>query len=71
MPSGATANLDTTARQSYDAITKGFGEGFNGPLLIVAEPTDASQTVSLQTLGAIAQDLQQFEHVCRHTSRCE
>lgn len=63
MPSGATANLDTTARQSYDAITKGFGEGFNGPLLIVAEPTDASQTVSLQTLGAIAQDLQQFEHV--------
>lgn len=63
MPSGATANLDTTARQSYDAITKGFGEGFNGPLLIVAEPNDASQTVSLQTLGMLAQQLQQFDHV--------
>jgi len=31
IPSGATANLDTTARQSYDAISNGFGEGFNGP----------------------------------------
>ena len=31
IPSGASANLDTPARQSYDVISKGFGEGFNGP----------------------------------------
>jgi RND superfamily putative drug exporter len=27
----------TTARQAYDAISKGFGEGTNGPLLVAAE----------------------------------
>jgi tetratricopeptide (TPR) repeat protein len=27
----------TTARQAYDAIGKGFGEGTNGPLLVAAE----------------------------------
>src|SRR5690606_8715159 len=42
IPSGASANLDSSARQSYDAITKGFGEGFNGPLLLVAEPNQSS-----------------------------
>src|SRR5690606_31213056 len=34
IPSAATANLDTSIRQSYDAISEGFGEGFNGPLLL-------------------------------------
>ncbi len=27
----------TTARQSYDALTQGFGPGYNGPLLIAVE----------------------------------
>ena len=36
IPSGATANQDTAARQSYEAVSQGFGEGFNGPLLVVA-----------------------------------
>ncbi|MHA7963258.1 MMPL family transporter [Paenibacillus sp. CAU 1782] len=63
MPSGATANLDTAERQSYDVIAKGFGEGFNGPLLIVAEPEDASQFVTMETLGGLAQELMQIEHV--------
>ena len=30
---------DTTARQSYDRITKGFGAGTNGPFLIAVELT--------------------------------
>ena len=28
---------DTTARQAYDGLTKGFGPGYNGPLLIASE----------------------------------
>src|SRR5690606_781824 len=40
IPGAATANLDTAARQSYDAITKGFGEGVNGPSAIVAEQSN-------------------------------
>jgi len=42
MPSGASANKDTPTRQSYDIISDSFGEGFNGPLLIVAKDKDAA-----------------------------
>lgn len=63
MPSGGTANLDTEQRQSYDAISNGFGEGFNGPLLIVAEPKDSSGTIAPQALAGIVQDIQQTENV--------
>ena len=31
----------STTRQSYDLLAKGFGPGFNGPLLIVAQPQTA------------------------------
>lgn len=37
MPSGASANQETASRQTYDAISENFGEGYNGPLLLVAE----------------------------------
>ncbi|WP_217592282.1 MMPL family transporter, partial [Cohnella sp. GbtcB17] len=63
IPSGATANLDTGARQSYDAISAGFGEGYNGPLLLVAEPRAESGKITMETLGAIVQGIQQQEGV--------
>ncbi|REK74220.1 MMPL family transporter [Paenibacillus paeoniae] len=63
IPSGATANLDTPARQSYDAISDGFGEGFNGPLLLVAEPQGSSETLSPETLGLLIHELQQHDNV--------
>lgn len=63
IPSGATANLDTGARQSYDAISAGFGEGYNGPLLLVAEPRAESGKITAETLGALVQGLQQQEGV--------
>lgn len=63
IPSGATANLDTTARQSYDAISDGFGEGFNGPLLLVAEPQGSSGAITMETLGGLVQELQQHDNV--------
>lgn len=43
MPNGSTANLDTDERQAYDAITRGFGEGYNAPLIVVATPEDGSR----------------------------
>lgn len=49
IPSGASASLDTPARQSYDIISKGFGEGFNGPLLLVAQPNNPADKISMQT----------------------
>ncbi|WP_310550607.1 MMPL family transporter [Paenibacillus glufosinatiresistens] len=67
IPSGASANLDTTARQSYDAISRGFGEGFNGPLVLVAEPADPSGAVTAETLGILVQGLQKHENVAMVT----
>ncbi|MFX3637012.1 MAG: MMPL family transporter [Candidatus Pristimantibacillus sp.] len=63
IPSGATANLDTPSRQSYDAISNGFGEGFNGPLLLVAKPKGASDKVTPEMLNGLVQDLGQHENV--------
>lgn len=63
IPSGATANLDTATRQSYDAISEGFGEGFNGTLLLVARPNDASGKMTQEVLGGLVQGLQQHDDV--------
>ncbi|MEK3698359.1 MMPL family transporter [Paenibacillus sp. FSL R10-2199] len=63
IPSGASANLDTPARQSYDVISKGFGEGFNGPLLLVAEPKNPSDKISMELLGKLTQELQMHDNV--------
>ncbi|MBB3111502.1 RND superfamily putative drug exporter [Paenibacillus phyllosphaerae] len=63
IPSSETANLDTTARQSYDAVAKGFGEGFNSPLIIVAETKNAGEQVAPETLGGVVQELQKYEDV--------
>ena len=47
LPSGASQPAGKTQRQAYDLTTEGFGAGFNGPLLIVAQdvgsPADAQQ----------------------------
>ena len=56
MPSGGTAPHESTSRQSYDAITRGFGEGYNAPLLVVAQPEDGG-TLDQATLGEIAAGL--------------
>ncbi|MDF2925784.1 MAG: MmpL protein [Paenibacillaceae bacterium] len=63
MPSGASANLDTTKRQSYDAISDGFGEGFNGPLLIVAEPNNPEGKIAQETLYQLVAGIQGVENV--------
>jgi RND superfamily putative drug exporter len=62
LPTGATANTDTAARQSYEAVTRGFGEGFNGPLLVTVEAAEGG-ALDPQTLGAVTQQLQQREEV--------
>lgn len=63
IPSGATANLDTAVRQSYDAISDGFGEGYNGPLLLVAEPDSESGAITAEGLYKLVQGLQGQEGV--------
>jgi RND superfamily putative drug exporter len=41
LPSGASKPTDNTQRKAYDLTTEGFGAGFNGALLIVAQDVDS------------------------------
>ena len=51
---------DTTTRQAYDLIADGFGPGFNGPIIAVAElPPGTTQA----QLDAVTADLQQAQGV--------
>jgi putative drug exporter of the RND superfamily len=59
LPSGASQPPGNTQRQAYDLTTEGFGAGFNGALLIVAQdvrsPADAQQiAAALTTLPDVA-----------------
>ena len=60
LPSGASQAAGDTQRQAYDLTTEGFGAGFNGALLIVAQdirsPADTQQLAgALDKLPGVAQ----------------
>ena len=57
MPTGANDAAESTSRQSYDAVTRGFGEGFNAPLVIVAHP-ESGPKLDQKTIGAVSMGLQ-------------
>jgi RND superfamily putative drug exporter len=43
----------STTRQSYDLLAEGFGPGFNGPLLIVAQPVTAANVANDTALKGV------------------
>lgn len=61
MPVNATAPTDSTQRKAYDIVADAFGPGFNGPLLIVASPSDAAGLQ--QTTATLVEDLQNTQGV--------
>ena len=52
---GGNPTSDTT-RRAYDLVTDGFGAGFNGPLVLVAEFPTGADTTSLERLAAALRD---------------
>ncbi|MFZ2963071.1 MAG: MMPL family transporter [Rhodoglobus sp.] len=40
LPSGASYDTDTSQRQSFEVVSDGFGEGYNGPLVLMATSDD-------------------------------
>ncbi|MGV9001617.1 MAG: MMPL family transporter [Candidatus Saccharimonadaceae bacterium] len=42
LPTDETAAKGTSSRQAYELLAKGFGNGYNGPLLLVVEGTPAT-----------------------------
>ena len=63
IPSGATANQDTAARQSYEAVSQSFGEGFNNPLLVTAEPTRAAGNVTPELTAKLIDEFQDRDDI--------
>ena len=43
---------DTTTRRAYDLLAEGFGPGFNGPLIVTAEPAAAQDRAAVGPLLA-------------------
>ena len=43
----------STTRQAYDLLAKGFGPGFNGPLILVAQTSSPADAAALRTLEAV------------------
>ena len=48
-------SIGSTTRTAYDLLAKGFGPGFNGPLLVVAETTDTAQADAMTQLATTIQ----------------
>ena len=46
LPSAVSQPTSSTARQAYDTITDHFGPGYNGPLLVVANPVTSAGDVA-------------------------
>lgn len=63
IPSGATANKDTAARQGYEAVSQGFGEGFNGPLLVTAEPIGTAGRVTPELTAKLIGEFQDRDDI--------
>ncbi|WP_433193654.1 MMPL family transporter [Nocardia sp. CA-107356] len=57
LPSGATQAESSTARKAYDLVSRSFGPGFNGPLLVVTDLSHATGADAAQTLmGRLRQE---------------
>jgi RND superfamily putative drug exporter len=55
LPTDGDLSEETTQRQAYDLLAGGFGPGFNGPLTVVVDATDAADpaTAFADTAAAI------------------
>jgi RND superfamily putative drug exporter len=64
LPLGSADNADTTQHKAYDLIGEKFGQGANGPLLVVADlPAGTTAEQLLDDQVAIAQRLAAFDGV--------
>jgi putative drug exporter of the RND superfamily len=43
----------TTSREAYDLLSDGFGEGFNGPLMVVTDGTESEATAAYEAMSGL------------------
>jgi RND superfamily putative drug exporter len=65
MPGDEVAAPATTQRQAYDLVARGFGAGFNGPLITVVDTAGAADPKG--AAAAIAADLSEVDGVAAVT----
>lgn len=44
LPGDESKSVETTQRRAYDLLSEGFGPGFNGPLTVVVDTSEAADT---------------------------
>ncbi|PPF89211.1 MMPL family transporter [Subtercola sp. Z020] len=49
LPTSGQQPADSTNRQAYDLVAKGFGPGYNGPLIVVADITQSTDIQGILT----------------------
>ncbi len=62
LPSGENYNEGSVQRESYEVTSRAFGEGSNGPLLVVVASADQNP-VDPTAVGAVAEDISGNEDV--------
>jgi RND superfamily putative drug exporter len=55
LPSTATADPSTPARQAYDIVDEGFGPGRNGPLLVIADASNVAEADRTASFGKVVE----------------
>ncbi|HKA04233.1 MAG TPA: MMPL family transporter, partial [Acidimicrobiales bacterium] len=67
MPDAGNGSTDLTSRQAYDLVSRGFGPGANGPLLVAVDLRNEAATSAAgsaaRTVDLIAADLQATDGV--------
>ncbi len=63
LPSEATGDPATSARQAYDLIDEGFGDGRNGPLIAVVDAKDASVPAGGEAFAEVVSTISGFDDV--------
>lgn len=62
LPAGSSYNEGTPQRAGYDMVADHYGDGFNGPLVVVAEPRDADTLTEAQ-IADVYTDLRRLDGV--------
>jgi RND superfamily putative drug exporter len=63
LPDNGSAPHASTQRTAYDTISRTFGPGFNGPLLVLAETNDRTTAASSQAGAQVAEKLRTLKDV--------
>ncbi|WP_102145548.1 MMPL family transporter [Mycobacterium hubeiense] len=63
LPGGGSYNQGTPQRESYDVVAEHYGDGYNGPLVVVAEPADGGSRLATADIVDTYNDLRRLPGV--------